>query len=262
MGRNLGGSTARARRRIAAAAAVIVVALAATACTANAPLPTLQPVQPGSAAAAGLGSAASAAGGAAPAATAAPASPAATDPNPLGPGLGQLPSGAPLPTPIVNDPPAMAPPLWLTTTSGQLFDFHQYMGTPILLYFGYTHCPDVCPASLGVLRETVAKAGVPVQVVFVTVDPDRDTPEVLQEYLDFFGQGWVGLSGRNSQILQAAELYGARFQKLNTTSASGYAVGHTTDIYLIDKMGMWVESFPFGSTADQLVPELQKVANG
>ncbi len=264
----MGGRTPRAQRRTAIAAALAVLVLATAACTAKAPLPTLQPIAPGAGAAAaagaaaGAGGAASAAGGAAPAqATAAPVAPGATPPNPLGPGLGQLPSGAPLPTPIVNDPPAMAPPLWLTTTQGQLFDFHQFMGKPILLYFGYTHCPDVCPASLGVLRETVAKAGVPVQVVFVTVDPDRDTPEILQEYLDYFGQGWIGLTGRNSQILQAAELYGARFQKLNTTSASGYAVGHTTDIYLIDKMGMWVESFPFGSTADQLVPELQKVAN-
>jgi protein SCO1/2 len=263
MGRSKRGPTPRAPRRALLGIAISAIVLATAACTARDPLPTLQPIVPSSAGANAAAGAAAGAGAVA-AVLAAPvaASPAVTPPTPLGPGLGLPSPGAPLPTPLVNDPPAMAPPLWLTTTQGQLFDFHQYMGTPILLYFGYTHCPDVCPASLGVLRETVKKAGVPVQVVFVTVDPDRDTPAILQEYLDYFGQGWIGLTGRNSQILQAAELYGARYQKFNTTSASGYAVGHTTDIYLIDKMGMWVETFPFGSSADQIVPELQKVANG
>ena len=237
--------------RIASAGITATLCVATAGCVASrSPLPTLQPIAPVTALA-----------GASVAPDAAPAgSPGVTPPNPLGPGLGLPSPGAARPTPIAKDPPAMAPPLWLTTTQGQLFDFHHYMGTPILLYFGYTHCPDVCPASLGVLRETVAKAGVPVQVVFVTVDPDRDTPAVLQEYLDYFGQGWIGLTGRNSQILQAAELYGGSYQKIDTGSAAGYAVGHTTDIYLIDKMGMWVETFPFGSSADQIVPELRKIA--
>ncbi len=252
------GRAGRGRTRAALLVVVAAAALATAACSASAPLPTLRPLTSG-APGAGTGVAAAAPGAAVAVASTAPA-PAATLPNPLGPGLGLPSPGAPLPTPIVNDPPEMAPPLWLTDTDGALFDYHRYAGTPILLYFGYTHCPDVCPASLGVLRETVAKAKVPVQVVFVTVDPDRDTAPILKEYLDFFGQGWVGLTGRNSQILQAAELYGARYQKLDTQSASGYAVGHTTDIYLIDKMGMWVETFPFGSSADQIVPELQKMA--
>jgi protein SCO1/2 len=258
MGRWMTDGAVRGRSRAAIGTIVAVVAIATAGCTAAAPLPTLRPL-PSDVARAGSGATLGGASGAAsPAAT----TPAATPPNPLGPGLGLPSPGASLPTPIVNDPPEMAPPLWLTDTDGQLFDYHRYNGTPILLYFGYTHCPDVCPASLGVLRETVAKTDVPVQVVFVTVDPDRDTPEVLKEYLDYFGQGWIGLTGRNSQILQAAELYGARYQKLDTQSASGYAVGHTTDIYLIDKMGMWVETFPFGSSADQIAPELERMAGG
>lgn len=251
------GRAGRGRARAAMATIVAAAALATAGCSASAPLPTLRPL-PSAAVPAGAASAADGAAAATPAAGA----PAATAPNPLGPGLGLPSPGAALPTPIINDPAEMAPPLWLTQTDGQLFDYHRYAGTPILLYFGYTNCPDVCPASLGVLRETVAKSEVPVQVVFVTVDPDRDTPDKLQEYLDFFGQGWIGLSGRNSQILQAAELYGARYQKLDTQSASGYAVGHTTDIYLIDTMGMWVETFPFGSSADQIVPELRRLAAG
>jgi protein SCO1/2 len=249
------GITGRAglgRARATIATIVAAAALATAGCTASSSLPTLRPLP---SAAATDGAAGAPAAGAAAAAT-----PAATAPNPLGPGLGLPSPGASLPTPIINDPAEMAPPLWLTDTEGQLFDYHRYAGTPILLYFGYTNCPDVCPASLGVLRETVAKSDVPVQVVFVTVDPDRDTPDKLKEYLDFFGQGWIGLTGRNSQILQAAELYGARYQKLDTQSASGYAVGHTTDIYLIDTMGMWVETFPFGSSADQIVPELRRIA--
>lgn len=256
MGRILRDRSGAGLARIASAGILATLCVATAGCAASrSPLPTLQPIAPVSAPA-GAGVVATAAA----AASSAVASPAVTPPNPLGPGLGLPSLGAARPAPIVKDPPAMAPPLWLTTTDDRLFDFHQYMGTPILLYFGYTHCPDVCPASLGVLRETVAKAGVPVQVVFVTVDPDRDTPAVLREYLDYFGQGWIGLTGRNSQILQAAELYGGSYQKIDTGSAAGYAVGHTTDIYLIDKMGMWVETFPFGSSADQIVPELRKVA--
>jgi protein SCO1 len=194
------------------------------------------------------------------AASAAPsATPTPTPPNPLGPGLG-LASDAPGPSPIVNYPPLMAPPLWLQGPQGRLFDFAYTKGTPILLYFGYTHCPDVCPASLGVIREAVAKAGVPVQVVFVTVDPARDTRDVLDEYLSYFGQGWIGLTGTEGEIHRATDEYGARYQKIETGSANGYAVGHTTEIYLIDKNGNWIETFPFGTNSQQIVDELRKLS--
>jgi protein SCO1/2 len=196
----------------------------------------------------------------APDATTAPAAtPTPTPPNPLGPGLG-LASNAPAPSPIVIYPPVMAPPLWLQGPGGRMFDFAYTRGTPILLYFGYTHCPDVCPASLGVIRETVAKAGVPVQVVFVTVDPARDTREVIDEYLSYFGQGWIGLTGTEGEIHRATDYYGAQYQKLDYGSANGYAVGHTTEIYLIDKNGNWIETFPFGTTSQQIVDKLRDLA--
>jgi protein SCO1/2 len=255
---------------IAAAAAILAGCVASTAS-----LPTLRPLASGAAAGAGLGAGlgagsgaaagvgAAQAGASAQAVTAAP--PAATPPNPLGPGLGLPSAGAPLPSPVLVQPPAMAPPLWLNRVDdGQLFDWHSMNGTPTIVYFGYSHCPDVCPASLGVIRDAVAKADVPVQVVFVTVDPERDTPDVLKEYLAYFGQGWIGLAGSDATTHQAIELYGGRYQKLDAPASaaadSGYAVGHTTEIYLIDQQGSWVETFPFGSSSDQVVQGLRAVS--
>ena len=260
---------ARAAARVAAIAAAAAILAGCVASTAS--LPTLRPLASGvgSGAGAGAGSGAGSGAGAAQAGPSAQAvtaaSPAATPPNPLGPGLGLPSAGAPLPSPVLIRPPAMAPPLWLyRVDNGQLFDWHSVMGTPTIVYFGYSHCPDVCPASLGVIREAVAKAGVPVQVVFVTVDPDRDTPDVLKDYLGYFGQGWIGLSGSGATTLQAIELYGGRYQKLDAPASAaqgaGYAVGHTTEIYLVDQQGSWVETFPFGSSSDQVVQGLREVS--
>jgi protein SCO1/2 len=256
-------SDARSPRIARAAARLGALAVAASVLagcvTSTASLPTLRPL------ASGAGAAPSAAAGAGAAGTSQAATPAVTPPNPLGPGLGLPSAGAPLPSPVLIRPPAMAPPLWLyRADNGQLFDWHSVMGTPTIVYFGYTHCPDVCPASLGVIREAVAKAGVPVQVVFVTVDPDRDTPDVLKEYLGYFGQGWIGLSGGGATTLQAIELYGGRYQKLDAPASAaqgaGYAVGHTTEIYLVDQEGNWVETFPFGSSSDQVIQGLREVS--
>lgn len=239
-----GTRTVRAGTR---AAALTVTAVFLVGCATSKPLPTLQPLPGGGPTQAGVGAAA--------------ATPKPTEPDPLGPGLGLPSPGASLPAPIVIEPPEMAPPLWLTRTdTGGVFQWSAMRDTPTIVYFGYTHCPDVCPASLGVIREAVAEAGVPVQVVFITVDPARDTPDVLKEYLGYFGQGWIGLMGSDAQTHQAIELYGGRYQTLDTTSASGYAVGHTTDIYLIDKQGTWVETFPFGSSSDQVITGLRAIS--
>jgi protein SCO1/2 len=244
-----------------AAAAIVLAGCVASASA----LPTLRPLPSGAGAPAAAAGASAGAGTAAVPSGAVAASPAATPPNPLGPGLGLPSAGAPLPSPIQIIPPAMAPPLWLTRVDNdQLFDWNAVAGTPTILYFGYSHCPDVCPASLGVIRDAVAKAGVPVNVVFVTVDPSRDTPDVLKEYLGYFGQGWLGLVGPDSITHQAIELYGGQYQKLNApasaASNAGYAVGHTTEIYLIDQQGSWVETFPFGSSSDQVVQGLREVS--
>ena len=237
---------------------------------AGTPLPTLRPLPSGAASGGGQAGAGAGVGGGA-AATAPAVTPGATAPNPRGPGLGLPSPGASLPAPILILPPAMAPPLWLARAdTGAMFDWNSMRGNPTILYFGYTHCPDVCPAALGVIRDAVAKAGVPVQVVFVTVDPTRDTPDVLKDYLGYFGQGWIGLSGSDGITHQAIELYGGNYQKLTTAtaapaaSASGsvpaYAVGHTTDIYLIDQQGNWIETFPFGSSSDQVITGLRAIS--
>jgi len=241
------------RARFAVLAVALLAATVAGACVAR---------QPSPAAVGGGGAArAPAAVTPAPVASAAPAAtPTPTPPNPLGPGLGLPSPGVAAPSPIVYDPPLMAPPLWLQGPGGRLFDFAYTRGTPILLYFGYTHCPDVCPASLGVIRDAVSKAGVPVQVVFVTVDPARDTREVLDEFLSYFGQGWIGLTGTEGEIHRASDEYGAQYQKLDYGSANGYAVGHTTDIYLIDKNGNWIMTFPFGTTGQQIADKLRSLA--
>ena len=132
------------------------------------------------------------------------------------------------------DPPRPAPPLRLTDQDGRPFDLTSLRGAPVLVYFGYTHCPDICPATLSDLRDAVRLVTGPVHVVFVTIDPDRDTVPAMKQYVDFYQAGFIGLTGSDAQIAAAAAAWGVSYEKLPSDSANGYAMAHSTDVYLVD----------------------------
>lgn len=133
----------------------------------------------------------------------------------------------------------------LLATDGKPFRLADHPDEIKLLFFGYTTCPDVCPMALGraaaVARELDHRGGKQLAekllVLFVSIDPARDTPEKLTEYLSFFGVRGVGLLGTEEQVAATAAAYGAHFERIASRSAVGYLIDHTTYLYLIDRQG-------------------------
>ncbi len=109
-------------------------------------------------------------------------------------------------------------------------------GKIVLIFFGYTHCPDVCPAALDTMAKVMERLGEKakgVQVLFVSVDPERDTEEVLKGYVPYFHPSFIGLRGSEEEIRKVAKEYKVYYRKVEGESAGGYLVDHTATIYLI-----------------------------
>jgi protein SCO1/2 len=117
-------------------------------------------------------------------------------------------------------------------------------GRPFLVYFGYTHCPDVCPTELARISDVLTQMGdKSIPALFITVDPERDTPKLMQEYVSSFNPAIVGLSG-NPQAVAAAEKTFRVFARKGPLQADGdYSMDHSSIVYLMDKNGAFVEAF-------------------
>ena len=130
-------------------------------------------------------------------------------------------------------------------------------GKVVLIYFGYTFCPDVCPTSLSALAQALS-ALTPEELgttrsFFISVDPDRDTMEVLKIYPPFFHPSIVGISGTSEQVAQVARLYGARYMKQKPDANGLYSVDHSSFIYVIAPDGKLAASLPHGTPPEQIV---------
>jgi protein SCO1/2 len=156
---------------------------------------------------------------------------------------------------------APAPALALIDQDGQAFDLASVRGTPVLVYFGYTHCPDVCPATVGVLNQVIGRAGRPVRAIIVTVDPERDTPAALKSYLEYLPTAYIGLTGSATAIKTAADAWGVTYARIDTGSASGYGMAHTAEVYLIDADGLLRTHYPFGTAAPAILADLARIAS-
>ena len=134
-------------------------------------------------------------------------------------------------------------------------------GKAILLFFGYTSCPDVCPTTLAELKQALDELDEEkyrqVQVVFVTVDPERDTPERVQEYVNHFNPDFIGLSGSEIELAQIWQKYGVFREIVDGTSAAGYIVNHTARVTLIDQDGNMRVSFAFETPVEDIVHDLK-----
>jgi protein SCO1/2 len=117
-------------------------------------------------------------------------------------------------------------------------------GRPFLVYFGYTHCPDVCPTELAHISDVLTQMGdKPIPVLFITVDPERDTPKIMQDYVSSFNPAIIGLSG-SRQAIDAAEKTFRVFARKGPLQADGdYSMDHSSIVYLMDKNGAFVEAF-------------------
>lgn len=153
--------------------------------------------------------------------------------------------------------PRDAPPLDLVDQDGQPFSLPLLRGDPVLVFFGYTHCPDVCPATLGIIKEALMASGSEAHIVFVSVDPDRDDPAALKSYVRYLPEGFVALTGTPAQIRDMADAWDVTYAKIDTGSASGYAMAHTADLYLLDAAGRLRAIFPFGTEAAPIAAALE-----
>ena len=159
------------------------------------------------------------------------------------------------------DPALPAPEIELTQGNGSSFRLSEKRGNVVLLFFGYTSCPDVCPTTLSEMKRVMADLGADaerVQVVFVTVDPERDTPQKLQEYVSIFNPTFIGLSGSMEELEKVWSDYGVyREEEELPNSATGYLVNHTARVYLIDRDGNLRLSYSYGTPTDDFVHDLK-----
>ncbi len=128
----------------------------------------------------------------------------------------------------------------LTDQNGQPFHLKDHRGKVVFLFFGYLSCPDVCPTTLSKLARVYSLLGPQkskILTVFVSVDPARDTPAKLKEYLEYFHVPSVGLTGTKEQIDQVVNAYKASYENVQTESAIGYLVNHSDYIYVLDIQG-------------------------
>jgi protein SCO1/2 len=126
----------------------------------------------------------------------------------------------------------------------------------MLVYFGFTYCPDVCPTDLQAIGLAMDKLGgdsADVQPLFVTVDPERDTPAHLAEYVKLFHPRLIGLTGSADSIRKAADAYKVYYARVDLNKDAGYTVDHTAFTYLIDRDGNYLGFFPPGTSADRMV---------
>jgi protein SCO1 len=131
-----------------------------------------------------------------------------------------------------------------------------FRGQVVLLYFGYTRCPDVCPTNLGyialALQQLAPKEQTRVQVLFVSVDPERDSVQQLKIYANFFHPQVLGVTGTPDQVAQAAQQYGAAYRKVASKSAVGYLVDHSAYTYLIDGRGQLRKTLNHATPPEQI----------
>jgi protein SCO1/2 len=157
------------------------------------------------------------------------------------------------------NPPAQAYDFSLVKADGTTFRLSDQHGKIVLLYFGFTHCPDVCPTSLVDVKRAFAKLGdlaEEVVFVFITVDPERDTAEKMAEYASAFHPDFVALSGTEEELMPIYESYGVYREKEQVKSEVDYLYAHTAIVYVIDRAGNWRMSFPFGMGSEPMAEDL------
>ena len=159
-----------------------------------------------------------------------------------------------------GEPYPQAADFTLTQSSGETFRLSEQKGKIVLLFFGYTACPDVCPTTLAELRLVMEELGdktEQVQVVFVSVDPERDTPEKIQEYVEHFNEDFIGLSGNPDELQIIWDNYGVFRERVESESAFGYIINHTARTYLIDQNGNLRLSYGFQTPVEDMVHDIE-----
>ena len=150
----------------------------------------------------------------------------------------------------------------LTSEKGPV-SLKDFRDKAVLISFGYTSCPDICPTTLAKISSVMDSLGesdaASVQTLFISVDPDRDTPEKTHQYASYFHPSFIGLSGTPEEIALVAQKLKAFYGKIEVESEMGYTVGHTGTTYLLGKDGVVRGFISHDSNADEFVSAIQKV---
>jgi protein SCO1/2 len=153
-------------------------------------------------------------------------------------------------------------PFSLVGAGGKPVTDRDFRGRYMLFFFGFTHCPDICPAELQLVAQALEQLGDKaknVVPIFITLDPERDTPEAMANFVKSFGPNFVGLTGSPEAIAAAAKAYRVAYSKVeNKDSAGDYSVDHSALVYLMDPEGRYVTHFSYGLSADQMAEKLGK----
>ena len=158
----------------------------------------------------------------------------------------------------VFSPARMAPEFALPASDGSELNLARFRGKVVVLGFGFTHCPDVCPTTLAVLaaaRKNLGELGDDLQVVYVTVDPERDNAARMRQYLAAFDPSFIGGTGTDAQLASVREEYGIIASKV--VEANGYTFAHSSYTYLIDREGQLRALMTYGHTAEDFAHDIR-----
>jgi protein SCO1/2 len=143
--------------------------------------------------------------------------------------------------------------------AGKTISDQTLRGKPFLVYFGYTHCPDVCPTELARISDILSKMGdKSIPALFITVDPERDTPKVMQDYVSSFNPAVIGLSGSQQAVEATEKTFRVYARKGPPQSDGDYFMDHSSIVYLMDKSGAFVEAFNVERSPEDAAKDLEK----
>ena len=160
---------------------------------------------------------------------------------------------------VTIDPPAQAADFTLEDQNGKLFTLSEQRGNVVLIFFGYTNCPDVCPITLSEYKQIKSKLGPKaenVKFVFITVDPERDSVKRMQLYMKNFDAEFVALTSDRQTLEAVWEDYGVYQERQDVGSAAGYLVDHSARTYAIDTQGLWRINYPFGMEVEKIYQDI------
>jgi len=162
--------------------------------------------------------------------------------------------------PVAQQIAAIGGPFKLTDQNGQTVTEQDMKGRPFLVFFGFTHCPDVCPTTLFEVSQIFRALGPDadrVRALFITVDPERDTPALMKDYLSSFDPHMAGLTGDPAAVAAVAKAYRVYYKKV-PLDQGGYTMDHTAIIYLEDKEGRFVAPFSLKRTTEAAAADLRR----
>jgi protein SCO1/2 len=175
-----------------------------------------------------------------------------------------LTSAAPGPKVETSGKALIGGPFALTDPEGKTVTDQDFRGKHMLVFFGFTNCPDICPAELQVMAASLEELGNKadkVAPIFITLDPERDTPQAVGAYVKNFGPRFIGLSGSPQDIDKAAKAYRVAYSKFvpeGGDAAKGYSVDHTAFVYFMSPDGQYITHFPYGTPAARMTETLRR----